>query len=277
VLLDNNTLIDRYFLGEPGVSYFLQDGNTNVLFDVGYSDAFIHNAERMSYVNLLDVDFLVLSHGHLDHTWGLVPLLQLYTEAVIEERHHKKPVLVAHPALFQTKTLGDLPEIGSIVPPEKLSGFFDLRFSREPVWLTERLVFLGEIARMNDFEAQSPIGKVGQGRLEDDYLLDDSALAYRSPQGLVIVTGCSHAGICNIVEQARHVCQDERVVDIVGGFHLLDPSAEQLRGTLDYMGKLRPTQIHPCHCTDLASKIALAGVANLKELGVGTVLKYSQT
>jgi 7,8-dihydropterin-6-yl-methyl-4-(beta-D-ribofuranosyl)aminobenzene 5'-phosphate synthase len=275
VLLDNNTLIDRYFLGEPGVSYFLQDGDRNVLFDVGYSDAFIRNAHRMADVDLLDVDSLVLSHGHLDHTWGLVPLLQLYTEAVVEERRHKKPEFVAHPAVFQTKALGGLSEIGSIVPQEKLSGFFDLRLSRDPVWLTERLVFLGEIERTNDFEAKDAIGKVIYGRLEeDDYLIDDSALAYKSPQGLVIVTGCSHAGICNIVEQAKRVCEDERVVDVVGGFHLLDPSEEQLQGTLDYMRDLQPGALHACHCTDLASKIALAGVANLKELGVGTVLEY---
>ena len=275
VLLDNNTLIDHYFLGEPGVSYFLEDGDTYVLFDVGYSDAFIRNAQKMPDVDLFDVGVLVLSHGHLDHTWGLLPLAQLYSEAMFEGRSFKKPALVAHPAVFQSKILGEWGEIGSIISAERLAGHFDVRFSREPVWLTERLVFLGEIERTNDFEAKTPIGKVVAGQQEaDDYLIDDSALAYQSPQGLVIVTGCSPAGICNIVEQAKRVCGEERVVDIVGGFHLLEPSEEQLQGTLDYMRKLRPAEVHACHCTDLASKIALAGVANLKELGVGTVLEY---
>ena len=275
VLVDNNTLIDHYFYGEPGASYFVQDGDTAVLFDVGYSDVFIRNAGRMPHVDLLDVDFVILSHGHLDHTWGLVPLLQLYTEAVIENVAHKQPTLVAHPAVFRTKTLGDWGEIGSIVPPEKLSGHFRLRFSKDPVWLTDRLVFLGEIERRNDFEARSPIGKVVEGGLaEDDYLVDDSALAYQSPEGLVIVTGCSHAGICNIVEQARRICREDRVLDVVGGFHLLNPSEEQLQGTLDYMGKLQPAEVHACHCTDLESKIALSRVVNLRELGVGTVLEY---
>jgi len=274
VLVDNNTLIDRYFCGEPGVSYFIEDGGKRILFDVGYSDVFIKNAQKMS-LNLLDVDFLVLSHGHLDHTWGLDPLIRLYTEAIIEEIDHKKPTLVAHPLTLLTKTLNGLEEIGSIISEEKLSQHFQIKLSKEPVWLTERLVFLGEITRKNDFEAKSSIGKVVKEDLEeDDYLMDDSALAYKSPRGLAIITGCSHAGICNIIEYAKRICEDDRIVDIVGGFHLLNPPEEQLQGTLEYMKALQPTEVHACHCTDLNSKIALSKVVNLKEVGVGLTLEY---
>jgi len=274
VLVDNNTLIDRYFYGEPGVSYFIEDKGKRILFDVGYSDVFIRNAQKMN-INLLDLHFLVLSHGHLDHTWGLVPLIELYTEAIIEQLDHGKPTLVAHPLTLLTKTLDGLGEIGSIVSREKLSTHFQIKLSKAPVWLTEDLVFLGEIERKNDFEAKSPIGKiVKDGFEEDDYLMDDSALAYRSPKGLVIITGCSHAGICNIVGYAKRICGDDRVIDIVGGFHLLNPSEEQLQGTLEYMKELRPNEVHACHCTDLNSKIALSKVVNLKEVGVGLTLEY---
>ncbi len=82
------------------------------------------------------------------------------------------------------------------------------------------------------------------------------------------------AGICNIVEQAKKLCKEERVIDIIGGLHLLDPSKEQLQGTLEYMKKLNPKQMHACHCTDLNSKIALSKVVNLKEVGVGLDLEY---
>ena len=78
VLMDNNTLIDRYFLAEPGVSYLVEVDGKRILFDVGYSDAFITNARKLA-IDLLDVDFVVLSHAHLDHTWGLIPLIRLYT------------------------------------------------------------------------------------------------------------------------------------------------------------------------------------------------------
>jgi len=274
VLIDNNTLIDRYFLGEPGVSYLIEDEGKKVLFDVGYSDAFITNARKLS-MDLLDVDFVVLSHGHLDHTWGLIPLIRLYTEGMIEKLQVKKPTLVTHPLTLSSRTLGDLPEIGFLLSEDKLSGYFDVELSREPVNLTERLVFLGEIERTNEFEAKNPIGRILDSGVEkDDFLVDDSALAYKSSAGLVIITGCSHAGICNIVEYARKVCSDERVVDIVGGFHLLDPSVEQLEGTIEYMESLCPGSVHACHCTDLNSKIALSRVVDLKEVGVGITLKY---
>jgi 7,8-dihydropterin-6-yl-methyl-4-(beta-D-ribofuranosyl)aminobenzene 5'-phosphate synthase len=91
---------------------------------------------------------------------------------------------------------------------------------------------------------------------------------------LVIITGCSHAGICNIVEYARKVCGDSRVVDVIGGLHLLDPSQSQLEGTLSYLAKLNLSGLHACHCTDLASKIALSSVAPLQQTGVGLTLQY---
>ncbi len=274
VLIDNNTLIDRYFLGEPGLSYLVEDEGKKILFDVGYSDAFITNARKLS-IDLLDVDFVVLSHGHLDHTWGLMPLIRLYAEGMIEKLHVNKPALVTHPLTLSARAFGDLPEIGSLLLEGKLSAYFHLELSRKPVYLTERLMFLGEIERTNEFEAKNPIGRILENGVEkDDFVVDDSALAYKSPEGLVIITGCSHAGICNIVEYARKVCGDDRIVDIIGGFHLLDPSAEQLRGTIEYMKSLHPGSVHACHCTDLNSKIALSRVVDLKEVGVGLTLEY---
>jgi len=274
VILDNHTLIDRYFLGEPGVSYYFEVDSKKILFDVGYSDAFIQNARKLS-IDLLNVDFVVLSHGHLDHTWGLIPLVRLYTERIFEGKNAKKPTLVTHPLTLSSKKFGDLSEIGSLLTEDELSGYFHLKLSREPLYLTKRLVYLGEIERTNEFEAKNPIGKTLEDGIEkDDFLFDDSALAYKSPKGLIIITGCSHSGICNIVEYARKICGDDRVVDIIGGFHLLNPSKEQLQGTIEYMKSLNSGSVHACHCTDLNSKIELSKVVNIKEVGVGLTLEY---
>ena len=163
VLIDNNTLIDRRFLGEPGVSHFIKADGKKILFDVGCSDAFILNARKLS-IDLLDVDLVVLSHGHLDHTWGLFPLVCLCTETIFEGKKVKKPTLVTYPLTLASKWFGDLPEIGSTPTEDKLARFFRLELSRKPV--------------------------------------------------------------------------------------------------------------HACHCTDLKSKIALAKVVNLKEVGVGLILHY---
>jgi 7,8-dihydropterin-6-yl-methyl-4-(beta-D-ribofuranosyl)aminobenzene 5'-phosphate synthase len=274
VLMDNHTLIGQYLAGEPAASYLIEEDSQQILFDVGYSDAYIANARKLS-LDLLKLDFVVLSHGHLDHTWGLAPLLRLFTEGLARKLRVKTPRLVTHPLTFATRTHRGLPEIGSLLREETLARHFHLQLSRAPVHLTEHLVYLGEIDRKHDFEGQRPLGKILEGAAEkDDFLLDDSALAYRSPEGLVIITGCSHAGICNIVEHAKGVCDEDRVVDIIGGFHLLRPSREQLQGTVAYMRALRPRAVHACHCTDLASKIALADAVDLKEVGVGLTLEY---
>ncbi|MCP5105398.1 MAG: MBL fold metallo-hydrolase [bacterium] len=276
VLVDNNTLIDRYFTGEPGLSYLIETNATKILFDVGYSDVFLKNAAAMG-ISLLDVDYLVLSHGHLDHTWGLGDLVKRYTEAAIEKISFKRPTIVAHPLIFETKKKDEFGEFGSMMSGKKLSQHFDIKFSKGPYWITEELVFLGEIERKNDFEARGSMGTV---HIDDsdvgvaDYLMEDSALIYKSGEGLVVITGCSHSGICNIVEYARAVCGEERVVDIIGGFHLQEPPKEVLEKTCGYMKQLNPREVHACHCTDLQSKIALAGVVNVKEVGVGLTLEF---
>ncbi len=273
VLIDNNTLIDRYFLAEPGVSYYIEDGETKILFDVGYSDAFMKNAKKME-IDLIDLDYLIISHGHLDHTWGLMPLFNFYTERVFENQNYNKPKLVAHKETFHSKTF-DGDEIGSLIDEDKLKNHFSMGLSNKPKWITENLVFLGEIERTNDFENKTPIGKVHyNGMVKDDYLLDDSALAYKTENGIVIITGCSHAGICNIIEYAKKICNDDRIIDVIGGFHLLEPEEEVITKTVDYFDNQNIKEIHACHCTDLDSKIKLSKVVKLKEVGVGLEIEY---
>ena len=275
VLVDNNTLIDRYFYAEPALSFFIEVDNKKILFDTGYSDVFIRNAEKMK-IELAEVDIIALSHGHNDHTWGLNHIIQYYTDKILEKQNVKKTLLIAHPLTFLPKTYNDSIVIGNTISEDILSDFFSLKLSREPVLLTENLFFLGEIERNNDFEAKEPIGQILEnGIKKDDYLLDDSALVYKSANGLVIITGCSHAGICNIIETAKKVCGDNRVISVIGGFHLLNPSIHQLQGTLKYMAGLNSESIYACHCTDLKSKIELSKVVNVEEVGSGMVINIS--
>jgi 7,8-dihydropterin-6-yl-methyl-4-(beta-D-ribofuranosyl)aminobenzene 5'-phosphate synthase len=274
VLVDNHTLIDRYFYGEPGVSYFIEYDDRKYLFDTGYSDIFLRNATKMS-IDLLALDGIIISHGHNDHTWGLNELVKLYSEATAEGYRCKNPTVIAHPDAFLDKNVGGL-DVGSMLSINQLKKSFSLKLSKKTQWLTERLLFLGEIERHNAFEARKPLGKtLRDGIWEDDFLLDDSALVYLSDRGLVIITGCSHAGICNIIEYAKKVCHEERVYDVIGGFHLLNPSQHKLSNTVNYLKKCQPHALHACHCTDLHSKISLAQESmNVEEIGVGLMLEY---
>jgi len=276
VLVDNNTLTDRYYTAEPGLSFLLETGGKKVLFDAGYSDVFLANARKMGH-DLQDLDTVVLSHGHLDHTGGLVALVQLLTEAVIEERAYHVPDLIAHPRCFYPKEKLPIPNFGSVLGEAEVRRHFRVTLSDRPVWITNDLVFLGEIPRTYGFEQTDP-GKrrihLPDGRTEPDRLLDDSALAFRSGAGLVVVTGCSHAGICSITAYAREVCGDDRVASIIGGLHLLAPSPARLAGTGEYLQALGLQALYACHCTDLASKIALAGYAPVRDVGCGLRLEW---
>ena len=262
ILCDNNTYIDRYYLGEPALSILIEDGNDKVLFDTGYSDVFLRNAELMD-ISLKDLTSVVISHGHNDHTGGL-PYL-------IENLDSGKLPLYAHPDTFRSKRQGE-ESIGSPLSQETLAGSFDLRLSSEPVYITPKLVFLGEIPCYFDYEKRRRIGEVFNGtEFEPDLNLDDSALAYVGEKGLYIITGCSHSGICNIIRHAQAVTQVENVVGVIGGFHLFDVDG-RLLSTIDYLKDLRINKINPCHCVSLHARAAMIQRLRIGETGVGMVI-----
>lgn len=274
VLVDNNTLIDRYFIGEPAVSYFIEADGKRILYDVGYSDAFIKNAQKLK-IDLLDLDYLVISHGHLDHMWGLDPLLRMYSEASLESMPMRKPKIIVHPKAFFFRPRTWLGGSGSLISEERLSQYFTVQHITEPTWLTDNLVCLPNIPKSNDFELKTPFKQVRvNGKDVDDYLEDEIAVAYKSNDGLVISNPCSHRGICNTIEYAKTVCKEDQIADVVCGFHLQNPDQHVLDGTVAYFAKNPPTVLHPGHCTDLRSKVALSGVAKLEEIGSGLQLTY---
>ncbi|MFW5489012.1 MAG: MBL fold metallo-hydrolase [Desulfovibrio sp.] len=273
VLCDNNSIIDRYLLAEPGLSFYIEVDGKRILWDAGYSDAFIRNAERMG-INLRELDELVLSHGHMDHTWGLDPLMRLYIEAAIEGLRLRRPRLSAHPDCFVSRGADHLPEIGSQHGPTKLTEQFMVNLTPKPFNLTDSVYFLGTIPRRFEFETMEPMGEIRQSGLSiPDMIPDDTALACKTSRGLVVITGCAHAGVCNTVEHAREVTGVDKVADIIGGTHLLDAPAERLEQTGEYLAKLNLEAFHPCHCTDLKAKIALSKYLPVVEVGVGLRLE----
>jgi 7,8-dihydropterin-6-yl-methyl-4-(beta-D-ribofuranosyl)aminobenzene 5'-phosphate synthase len=275
VLVDNTTLTDRDFMGEAGLSFLIETDGKKILFDTGLSGLFLANAEKMM-ISLRDLDFLVLSHGHIDHTGGLPTLARHLAGAEPAGRTSRVPELIAHSRCFWPKQK-DTTMNGSVMSEAEVQWKFPVNLSDKPVWLNDYLVFLGEIPRKFPFEEVDP-GKrkiiLPYGSTEPDHLLDDSALAFRSGAGLVIITGCSHAGICNITEYAREVCGERQVADIIGGLHLLSPDPQRLAGTAKYLNNLHLNALHACHCTSLAAKLALAGTCPVQEVGVGLRLGW---
>ena len=256
VLLDNNTFIDEYYLGEPGLSFYLEDNKTKILFDTGYSDAFIKNANKMG-IDLNDINYIVLSHGHNDHTGGL---------RYLKENDLSNITLIAHHGVFDSRKYNGL-EICSHVKLDELNikEYID---ATRPIKITDNLYFLGQINKVNPFENRT-IGILGNGKADE--VIDDSALVYKTHDGLFIITACSHSGICNIIENGKKLFNDERIIGVIGGFHLLNDD-NQLKETVNYFVTHNIKELYPCHCVSLFAKMKMAEVCNVHEVGVGLTI-----
>lgn len=262
ILVDNNTYIDRYYYGEPGLSIYIEDGPRRILFDSGYSSALLLNADKMG-LDLNAVDTVVISHGHDDHGRGLSFLMQ-----AMDCREKK---LIMHPRAF-SRRFYEGEYIGLPFTEQEAADAFDLRTSAAPLAITDRLLWLGAIPRRHPFENRTPIGQIVEnGEATDDYLPDDSALVYQGRDGLFVISGCAHAGICNIIDYACEVCGTDKVWGVLGGFHLMRED-EQLERTVDFFCRRDIRNLWPCHCVNFKAKAAIHSRIPIHEVGVGMKL-----
>jgi len=246
VVVDNNTLIDQYYYGEPGLCFLLEDDDKNYLFDAGYSDLFLSNLQKMGY-SLDDIDAIILSHGHNDHSGGLRYL-------------NKRMKLIYHPDADKDKYYqGELVSIKERFEDLNL----ELCPQRKVYKISDHLTFLGEIPRTVQKDRH----------LDNDLLWDDTALVYEKQGVLYIITACSHSGICNIIDYARKVCHSDKIGAIIGGFHLLN-NKEETAEVCSYLKENKIPLVYPCHCTDLGAKIALAEVCEVREIGVSSLIEF---
>ena len=258
VLVDNNTFTDMYYLGEPAVSYYIEDAEDKILFDAGYSDAFLKNAEKMN-IDIASINKVVISHGHDDHTKGLTYFLNKKSNIV----------LISHPESFNYKEDDAGLYIGSPLLKEELSELCNLKLSKEPIKVSKNIIYLGQIPNSNEFEPRYTIGKsINNGKKIEDNIEEDSAIVYKGESGLFIITGCSHSGICNIIEYAKKVCNDNKIFGVIGGFHLFD-NDDRLKKTINYLKENNIKYLYPCHCVSLEAKIEMAKQLEVCEVGVG--------
>ena len=138
-------------------------------------------------------------------------------------------------------------EIGTRVSPDALASYGEVRLTAEPLRLAEWILFLGEIREPLPFEGPAP---------GTDPYADDTGLVLVTDDGLGILSGNVHAGICSTVAQVQRLTGDDRVRDVVGGFHLLESSDDRVGSTVSFLAALAPVSLQSCHCTDLATRCA---------------------
>lgn len=259
VLSDNNTFIDHYYMGEPALSFYIEDEGLHMLFDTGYSDIFIRNANSLG-INLSEISTIAFSHGHNDHTRGMIFLKDQFFSSKIQ--------IIAHPDIFRQRFENN-ESIGTPFSFNQLKTKYNVTLTKEPVSINNKLTFLGEIPCYFEFEKREPIGVVRNDSMETpDFVMDDTALAYNTGQGLFIITGCSHSGICNIIEYAKYICNEKKIIGVIGGFHLLSTS-ERLNQTISYFKENSIKEIYPCHCVSFTAKAEIHKHIPIYEVGVG--------
>jgi 7,8-dihydropterin-6-yl-methyl-4-(beta-D-ribofuranosyl)aminobenzene 5'-phosphate synthase len=242
---------------EHGLSYLIEHDGERLLFDTGQSDMFLKNAEIMN-ISMRNIDMIILSHGHFDHENGLEYLTG--------------GKLICHPGCFVTRyRKTDHSYIGLKNSKNEIAAKFNLMTTKEPYYISNNTIFLGEIPRLTGFESQATAFVFEDG--SPDYVIDDSAVALILPEGLFVVTGCGHSGIVNTLEHAKKVTGINRLYGIMGGFHLKEIN-HQTKETIRYIKENKLKHVLPSHCTDLPALSAFYEAFRIKQVKSGDIYEF---
>lgn len=240
VLCENETSSKNSKLcqSEWGLSLYIQINEKNILFDSGNTNLFFRNSRALG-IDIEDSDLIVFSHHHWDHINGLS-----------KHRFKEKKTLIAHPDVFDKIS-------------KAMFNYFNKEFkiiaAKKPLEVFDKIYFLGEIPRKMSFE---------KGTHKADLMLDDSALAIKTEKGTVVITGCSHSGICNICEYAKEITQ-QKLYAVIGGFHLSEDNAEVVDKTINYFKVEKTELLYPMHCVDFPTLVRFYNEFQMIKYGTG--------
>jgi 7,8-dihydropterin-6-yl-methyl-4-(beta-D-ribofuranosyl)aminobenzene 5'-phosphate synthase len=247
--ISRNAVVAEHGLSMLVTAY--QGGDSHsVLFDTGHTETGVpHNLKELE-IDLSDIEAMVLSHAHMDHTGALYPILKSL---------YRSMPLVVHPGAFDSPRYLKWPDgrtdrfPNTLVREDLIEQGVKIVESRGPVSLAKGLIVVtGEIERKTIFEKGFPIAKmVRHGDLVPDPISDDQSLVvHLKGRGLVVISGCAHSGIVNTVLYSRKITGIDPVYAILGGFHLTGPLFEPIIGdTIAAIREIDPKVLVPMHCT----------------------------
>ncbi|MFA4824319.1 MAG: MBL fold metallo-hydrolase [Methanoregula sp.] len=243
---------NHQILAEHGLScrvrVFSQKKEHAILLDAGLSPVCLPWNLRQMGLSLAGIETVVLSHGHIDHTSGL--------PCVFAGAGRQVP-LITHPDAFLQRRL-NMPGRGTVDLPQldpvalKKAGADILQLKEPSTLAAGHLLVTGKVERKTAFEKGMPgMEAFMDGRWVPDPINDDQAIVINiKDKGLVVMSGCAHAGIVNTVEYAKKITGVDNVHAVLGGFHLTGPAFEPIiQPTVDAMKRIDPSYVVPLHCT----------------------------
>jgi len=241
------------FLAEWGLSLLVEVDDTRILFDTGLSFSAVHNAKLMG-IDLSKIDFIVLSHGHADHTGGLREVLKIRGQVPV----------IGHPDIWTNKHVKRSDEKAqycgipfSAKQLESLGARFQL--GTEPIRITDRIMTTGEIPMLTSYEhIEDNLFVKENGLLQPDKLADDLSLVIDTDFGLVVILGCAHRGLINTLRHAQKITGKKSIYAAVGGTHLIRASRERMDSTVADLKKIGIQRLGVSHCTGFHACARLA-------------------
>lgn len=247
-------ILDDTLLAEHGLSLLVTTHvggkKHSVLFDTGYTHVGVpHNMAQLG-IDIEEFEAIVISHGHMDHTGSLSWILDQRTDPI---------PLVVHPGAFAHPRYTRTPDGSKRLFPRTLvrEALVEKRAaiveSQNPVLIAaDSVVVTGEVERSTPFEKGFPNALIEKdGELVQDPIADDQAIVMNlKDKGLVVISGCAHAGIINTLRYARKITGQKRVHAVLGGFHLSGPFYEKAHEpTIRELQQMDPALVVPMHCT----------------------------
>ncbi len=252
-MLVDNMAGARSTLGEWGLSFFVEAGEHRILLDTGGGRVLLGNARALN-IDLTRISAIALSHAHPDHTGGLDQAVQL-----------SGPVdFYVHPGAFIDRYLkADKGAVKLNMPLSRAqlgSRVRKLVETRNPALIFDGVMVTGQIPRVTGFEDTGLAGHafLDEGLATPDPILDDQALVFRVPEGVVILLGCGHSGVVNTVRYVRELVGEIPIYAVMGGTHLLSASSDRMQKTIEALRKYNVQKIMLSHCTGLDAYVELA-------------------